>query len=524
MHTRAVPRRPRAAVALVLAALTATACTSAPVLTAAAGAAPGDSISDAAVAAAVDGKVDKAVSDEMAATGVPGVAVALVHKDEVVLAKGYGVRKVGDPATVDADTVFQLASLSKPISATALSRLAERHVFGWDDPVHAVDPDLQLSDPYVTDHVTFADLYSHRSGLPGDTGNDLEEIGYDRAQILQRLRLVPLAPFRSTYSYSNFGMTAAGDAAARADHATFDDVMDRELFQPAGMKSASARYADFTARPDQATLHARLNGAWVPEFTRTPDAQAPAGGISASVVDVARWVRLQLAGGSIDGTTVLSADALEPMHTPHVLRTPPSAPGEIGSFYGLGLGIDVDRFGFLRWSHSGAFSVGAATTAVMLPQQQFGVVVLTNAAPIGAAEAIADTIVDDVVRGGPTQDWNATWTTRFAPLLAANPQLATPPANPAPGRAPAVYAGTYANPYWGDVTVTAAPDGTLTMVRGPARVTSSLTHWDGDAFTFVPSAEVPDYRSRIAFTVTGDRATALDLGGPSGANVLPRVG
>lgn len=535
MPFRAVLRRHRglrAAAVLGVAVLTTAACTQAappqPTGSASAGSGPtgapsSNMITDAGVAAVIDGKVDKVVADEMAATGVPGVAVAIIHGDKVVLAKGYGVRKVGDPAAVDTDTVFQLASLSKPISATALSRLVGRHVFAWDDPVHPANPDLQFNDPYVTDHVTFADLYSHRSGLPGDTGNDLEDIGYNRDQILQRLRYVTLAPFRATYSYSNFGMTAAGDAAAKLDHTTFEDLMDRELFQPAGMTAASARYSDFVARPDRAALHVKVNGSWSPAFTRMPDAQAPAGGISASVTDVARWVRLKLHGGSIDGTTVLAPDALTAMHTPHILRTPPGTPADIGSFYGLGLGIDVDRFGFLRWSHSGAFSVGAATTAVLLPQQDFGVVVLTNAAPIGAAEAIADDIIDDVARGAPTQDWNAAWAGRFAGLFADNPDLAKPPSAPAPALPAAAYAGTYSNPYWGDVTVQANPDGTLTMARGPSHVTNQLTHWDANAFTYVSTPEVPNFRSRLTFTVAGGSATALDLGSPSGANLLQRV-
>jgi CubicO group peptidase (beta-lactamase class C family) len=460
-------RRLRAAALLGMAVLATAACTqpaspkspgdtstSATPSSAPSGAASPNTITDASVAAVVDGKLDKIVADEMAATGVPGVAVAIIHRDKVVAAMGYGVRKVGDPAAVDPNTVFQLASLSKPVSATALSRLVERHTFAWDDPVHQVNPDLQFDDPYVTDHVTFADLYSHRSGLPGD---------------------------------------------------------------------ASARHADFIARPDRADLHVKVNGAWSPAFTRMPDAQAPAGGISASVTDVARWVRLQLHSGSIDGTTVLAPDSLTAMHTPHIVRNPPASPTSLGSFYGLGLGIDVDQFGFLRWSHSGAFSVGAATTAVMLPQHDFGVVVLTNAAPIGAAEAIADTVIDDVVRGTRTQDWHAVWAGRFAALFAENPDLATPPPAPAPALQPAAYVGTYTNPYWGDVAIQADPQGALTMVRGPSRATNPLTHWDGNAFAYVPSPEVPNFRTRLTFTVAGDRATALDLGGPPGAGVLQRV-
>ena len=134
------------------------------------------------------GRIDDVVAATMRATGVPGVAVGVVHGDRTVFTKGYGVRELGKPDPIGPGTVFQIASLSKPVSSTALAALVGKGRFGWDDPVHPHLPELVFSDPYVTEHVTFADLYAHRSGLPGLTGNRLEEIGYDRAAIFERIR------------------------------------------------------------------------------------------------------------------------------------------------------------------------------------------------------------------------------------------------------------------------------------------------------------------------------------------------
>ena len=136
---------------------------------------------------------------------------------------------------------------------TALAGLVSKGIIDWDEPVHPYAPDLIFSDPWVTDHVTFADLYSHRSGLPGGVGESLEIFGYTRDEILARLRYVPLNPFLATYAYTNFGMTAGGDAAAKAAGVSFEDMIDEQLFEPAGMATASARYADFLARPDRST-------------------------------------------------------------------------------------------------------------------------------------------------------------------------------------------------------------------------------------------------------------------------------
>jgi CubicO group peptidase (beta-lactamase class C family) len=475
-----------------------------------------------AAAAKIDGVVDA----EMKATGVPGVAVALVYQDKVVAAKGYGVREVGKPDTIDTDTVFQVASMSKPISSTALAALVGKGVIKWTDPIHQYAPDLAFSDPYVTEHATFEDTYSHRTGLPASAGDWLEAIGYTRDQILQRLRLVPLNPFRISYAYTNFGMTAGGDAAAKAAKVSFDDLMDQQLFRPAGMTESSARYSDFLARPDKATIHVRIDGKWVVGPPRQPDAQAPAGGISSSIKDMATWARLQLAGGMLDGKEIVDADALTTTHTPQILRSPLAKPEASGSFYGLGWNIDYDHLGYTRWSHSGAFSNGAATTVVLSPKEDFGVVVLTNGAPIGAAEAIADNIVDDIVKGAPTQDWSKVWADRYSQLFVEDPALAKPPTPPTPARGNDAYIGSYANDFFGTFDVTAGGPTGLQLIQGPAKVTYPLTHWDADTFTYISGPELPDIRSAVKFTMGADgKASAIDVGNLDGAGfgVLTRV-
>jgi CubicO group peptidase (beta-lactamase class C family) len=474
---------------------------------------------DAAVA-----KIDGIVDAQMKSTGIPGVAVGLVYGDQVAFLKGYGVREVGKPDKIDTDTVFQVASLSKPISGTAVAALVGKGVIKWDDPVHQYNPNLVFNDPWVTDHVTFADLYSHRSGLPGGAGNTLESIGFNRDEIVKRLRYVPLNPFRGVFGYSNFGLTAAGDAAAKAAGTTFEDLMDSMLFKPAGMTSSSARYSDYVARPDRATIHPRIDGKWVVD-TRQPDAQAPAGGISSSIKDMTTWARLQLDGGKLDGQEIVAEDALTATHTPRILSRPLSAPDAPGAFNGLGWNVTVDHLGLVRWSHSGAFSTGASTTVALLPTAHLGVVVLTNGMPIGVPESIADTILDTVVKGQPTQDWSKFWGDIFGGLFVEDPSLATPPASPAPARPDAAYIGSYANDFYGTFDVVQNAGG-LALVKGPAKVTYPLQHWDGDKFVYVPDPELPHIHTSMTFTMGPDGlATSIDVGdtdGP-GTGTLNRI-
>ncbi|MGQ4420794.1 serine hydrolase domain-containing protein, partial [Streptomyces sp. SAS_269] len=162
------------------------------------------------------GRLDGLVGDAMRKTGVPGVAVGVVHQGKVVYAKGFGVRELGKSGKVDPATVFQLASLSKPLSSTVVSGAVGRKVVGWNDRIVVHDPGFALKDPYVTANVTVADLFSHRSGLPDHAGDLLEDLGYQRDYILRHLRLEPLTAFRATYAYTNYGLTEAGVAVADA--------------------------------------------------------------------------------------------------------------------------------------------------------------------------------------------------------------------------------------------------------------------------------------------------------------------
>lgn len=202
--------------------------------------------------------------------GVPGLAIAVVHNDETVYLKGFGLREIGKPQTVDADTVFQLASVSKSISSTVVAALVSEGVIDWNARIADLDPAFALYDPYPTAQVTVRDLFNHRSGLPGDAGNDLEDIGFGRDDILHRLRLVPpSSSFRSAYSYSNFGLTEGAIAAAKPTGKPWEDITQEKLFKPLGMTSTSARYADFLTRPNRAELHVQVDGAWPPNSSET---------------------------------------------------------------------------------------------------------------------------------------------------------------------------------------------------------------------------------------------------------------
>lgn len=456
--------------------------------------------------------VEKIVADD----GVPGLAIGIVHNDKVVYLKGFGLREAGKPDAVDADTVFQIASLSKPISATVVAALVGDGGVSWDAKIVDLDPTFRLAEPYPTSELTIRDLFAHRSGLPGTAGDDLEGIGYDRTEILRRLRFVsPSSSFRAGYSYSNFGLTQGAVAAAKPTGKPWEDVAEEKLYRPLGMTSTSSRHADFVERANRAALHIEVDGAWAAKIRRDPDAQAPAGGVSSTVRDLAQWMRLELAAGARDGKPVIAADALDQTHVPLMARGSNPVTGSV-SFYGLGWNVEFGRHG-LSWGHAGAFSVGARSLVTLFPKEELGIVILANAFPTGVPEGLSDSFADLVFDGKIEKDWVEAWDAAYAGLFgpaiaSAKATYASPPTPATPARPMDAYEGRYANEFVGDVVVSGAGNGLVIQV-GPGGARSySLRHFDRDLFLAFPDAEMPDRPSGVSFAIGPDgKASAITI-------------
>lgn len=458
-------------------------------------------------------RLDALVEQTLTKTGVPGLAVAVVYKDEVLHLKGFGVRKVGEAGRVDADTVFQLASVSKPLTTTVLAALVGDGVVRWDDGVIDHDPAFRLSDPWVTRHLTLRDLLCHRSGLPDHAGDLLEDLGFVRQAVLHRLRHVkPLGAFRQQYAYTNFGFTAAAVAAARAAGKPWEEVAAEKLFRPLGMKASSYRFVDYAGAEARAWGHVRDGDKWAAKYVRRPDAQAPAGGASASVRDLALWLRVLVNGGRLGDKQVIAGPALAETFQPQIVSHRVEKAGERAGFYGLGWNVNYDA-DQVRLSHSGAFALGAATAVTLLPADGLGVVVLTNAAPIGVPEAVCAGFLDLVRKGKVERDWLAVYRPFFVAM--AKPAYGTAadylkaPAKRTPALAAAAYIGRYHNDFYGDVEVVAKGPG-LAMRFGPRRAEYELRHFDRDVYTYQPVGENAGGVSAVVFTVAAEgRATRV---------------
>lgn len=453
-------------------------------------------------------KLDGLVHSTMDSTGIPGMAVAVVHGGKTVYAKGFGVAEVGTDRKVDADTVFPLASMSKSIGATVVAKEITDKAVSWDTPVVANLPGFALSDPWVTRNVTIGDMYAHRSGLPDHAGDKLEDMGYGRDDVLARLRFMPLDPFRSTYHYTNFGLTAGAESVARKAGTDWETLSQNTIYGPLGMTRTSSRFSDFEARSDRVVGHVKSGGKWVKTpAQRDPDAQAPAGGVSSSVNDVTHWLEMVLADGKYQGRQIVDADALTPAVTPQMISSPAGSPDARAGSYGFGFNVGVTAAGRTTYSHAGAFAMGAATDFMVLPSADVAIVVLSNAAPIGAVDALAAEFVDIVQFGEVREDWRTLYGNAYASMDKPSGSLVgqQPPSNPAPAQALSAYTGTYANNVYGPAEVRER-NGKLVLALGPGGVTQhELTHWDGNTYTFTLRDENAAEGSVSKVTFNGGR-------------------
>ncbi|WP_199252643.1 serine hydrolase [Chachezhania sediminis] len=452
------------------------------------------------------------VARVMERSGVPGLAVAVVHGSDVVFAEGYGVRDLESGAPVTPDTVFQIASISKSLSATVASIAKAKGQVDWDDKVSELLPDFRLGSDYVTAEATVGDFFAHRSGLPGGAGDDLEDLGFDRATILSRLDQMPLNRFRTSYAYANFGTTTAGEAVAAAAGGAWEDVAQEYLFGPMGMDHTSYRHDDFLTRDNRATLHELEDGQFKAVAERDPDPQAPAGGVTSTVLDLARWMSLLNAGGTFDGQELFAETDILPAMKPQSQNSLGHSIATRGAGYGYGFNYKVLANGRVGVSHSGAFIIGAGTAFEIMPSLDTGIVVLTNGGPVGAAESIIAEFFDIANFEEVTRDWYAGYNAMLVNYYAPVGDLVgqTAPADAEPSRPLTQLTGTYDSPYFGPARVEDT-DGGLVLYLGPKDMAFPLEHWTGDTFAVAPRSENAPYGSlsSVVFGGDGDQATSL---------------
>lgn len=423
------------------------------------------------------------IESERERWGVPGLAVAIVHKDDVLIARGFGHLGLEDDSPVDADTQFGIASLSKAMTATALGFLVEEGKLDWDDQVIDHLPEFRLSDDWVTGHVTLRDLLSHRVGVGRLFGNRLTFMpNRTREQFMGHLRYHEFEQgFREAYVYSNAMYTVAGEVLERVSGQSWESFVDERLFAALGMTRSNTSIADLddnAARP-----HQEINGDLKSIARRDWGYAGPAAAVNSSANDMARWMRFNLGqAGELDGEAYLGEQIMEVIHRPSKLT---GFDDEEQAITGYGLGWGIARYrGHHVLRHAGATD-GFHSQVWLLPGLELGVFITANTFT-ELRDPVLKHIVDRIA-GLELTDWADQ---AFADDLELRQQVRQARAEVFAGHHSGTqtsqellaYVGRYHNPLH-DTAEVVLVDGQLVLTLwDDATQTLKLEHWHHDTF------------------------------------------
>lgn len=437
---------------------------------------------------------DAYVASVMKQFDVPGMGIAIVKDGQVVLAKGYGVKRLGSPDKVDADTRFGIASNTKAFTALALGMLVEEGKLEWDAPVVNYLPQFMMWDSWVTRQITVRDILVHNSGLGLGAGDLLwwPPTTYTPQEIMQRLRYIePATSFRSAYAYDNVLYLVAGQLIQAVSGQSWSDFVTNRIIRPVGMKEATTTHAAAgDAQGNVSGTHAKVDGVVRVIKPFSDPNTDPAGGINAGANDMARWMIAQMDSGRVgDKRLWRQSTTRQQWSVVTPLPTGP-APKELApytaNFQGYGLGFFLrDYRGEKLVTHTGGLP-GYVSLLMMLPNQKVGVVVLTNQESGAAFQAIGLHVLDYYLNAPPF-DWLGGYTRRMAradSMMAAENRATaaardslSKPSLPLPR-----YATTYEDAWYGTVTVTFENGGLVMKFDKTPALVGDLSHWQYDTW------------------------------------------
>ena len=414
---------------------------------------------------------------------VPGAAVAVVRDGKVALVKGYGVRDVTKAGAVDENTIFQLASVTKTLTATAAATVVDQGKLDWDKPIFNYLPEFVGYDPYMTRWLTERDLLAQRTGWPAFTGDQLDSFGYDRAEILWRVRFFkPRYSLREVAQYSNLGFFVAGEVAARCAKQSWNHLVEQGLFKPLEM-SRSGTVVKALEDPNATAAHALVNGKIAVVEPSELDVTGAASSGTSTVADMSKLMLMFLNKGMYNGKRILKPETIEEIFKRSMVSAidftdlPPIS-DKTGFYYGLGVG-SYDYAGHQIIEKGGALA-GVRTIIVLVPDKNAGIVVLANLNLTAFPEAVRACFLNQLLGMDPEADQKQ--------ILALNGQLKNMMAPPPPPKNPGKFNGTlqslvgvYENDYYGRCEI--LQDGAGVKIQfGPAKYPATLKHWNNGAF------------------------------------------
>jgi len=447
------------------------------------------------VSTAPPADLDTYVASSMKTFDVPGMAVAIVKDGKIIVAKGYGVRKLGEPTPVDEFTMFGIGSNTKAFTTAALATLVDEGKLSWDDPVYQRLPGFVMYDPYVSHEMTIRDLLTHRSGMGLGEGDLLfwPHSTYTREEVIYKLRFMkPSSSFRSRYAYDNLLYMTAGQIIPAVTGVSWDDYIRQRIFTPLGMNHSNVSNAAIKLDDNVAFPHSRMDDKLQVIHFEVLDNAGPAGAINSCAADMAKWVQLQLNRGKFtdrDGR-LFGEERSREMWSPQTILPVGDPPAPLAGLkanfadYALGWGLR-DYHGRKLVGHTGGVA-GFVSRVMLVPEENLGVVVLTNAEEDGAFDSVLYHVLDYYFHLPPT-DWISAYKAveekqeKDAAESMKKAETARA-ADSKPSLPIEKYAGVYHDAWYGPITIRI--DGghlVMTFDHTPSMI-GDLQHWQHDTF------------------------------------------
>lgn len=415
---------------------------------------------------------------------VPALAIGIVHKDEVLLTTALGTKEMGGSEPCTTATVFQIGSISKSFTTAMLAKLVADGELNWSDQVRDHLPTFDLQNENVAAAFTLADLPAQHSGLPGHCTAGMGILGFNASQKIDALSSIkPVGVFRQDYAYQNILFSVIQEVMQTRTGLNYEGNLQSLLFTPLGMTSAGGTVAGFLSVPDQVSTHFYIGGhisngleiitpANAPLYDRVDRVRA-AGSVYANITDMVKYLRFQIAKGSLDGLEVVPAQALSRTHQPQTMITSPL--DDKTRYYCMGWVLS-DTEPTPTLFHNGDTTLCKAVIAFQ-PAEELGIVLLTNVGGTDLPDALAWQFFDMY------HDIEADYSREWLQEARAMPPtiMPDPPAYPSPARALTEYIGIYQNSPCGEVNIRVDGDG-LDLEIGPQNMVLDLEHWDGDTF------------------------------------------
>ncbi|OGD33801.1 MAG: serine hydrolase, partial [Candidatus Aminicenantes bacterium RBG_19FT_COMBO_58_17] len=347
---------------------------------------------------------DAIVNKGLQGLNVPGIAVAIIVEDEVVLAKGYGFKDLEKKVPMTPDTLLAIGSSSKAFTVFALGTLVDEGKLDWDKPLRNYIPWFRLYDSFASERLSPRDTVTHRSGLPRHDLSWYNNTAISREELVRRLAyLKPTADLRAIWQYNNLMYLTAGYLVEVLTGKTWEDGVRAQVLSPLGMKRTNFSVADSQKDSDFSLPYQEREGKLEKMPFRSLTNMGPAGSINSSVNEMSNWVLVHINGGKLKDKQIINPRTVQDMHLAHMpTGETPEIPEVTPADYGMGWFVDSYR-GHGRVHHGGNID-GFSAMVSMLPQDRVGFVVLSNKNGTGLPELLIRH-ASDLILGLEAKDW-----------------------------------------------------------------------------------------------------------------------